>query len=157
MNKPSALPRLVTGMPVRKMIVARFEEPVVDTIGLRVRGRIRAKEDSIPVFQEKSSRCVGLTSQFRDTSTDIDVIVGQPVQHFADVSKVLGITSDVCADEGRGGMAGNQIFEAAHQAVESRKFRSREAPLWSTAQLIESFIGLVYRLKKSGGIAHVDQ
>src|SRR5712691_11604037 len=144
-------------MPIRKVVVIGFEQAVIDTIRPRVRRVVCAKQDPIGVSQKESTRGVRLSSEFRGSRSDVDVIVRQTVEHTAYVSQILRVAAHVGANESRARMAGNDVFESLEQGFQPWKLRTVEAPFGRASQLVPALVRLFQRLKESDRVANMNE
>ena len=84
-----------------KVFVICFKKPVVEPEQIAIGRAVRAVENPVLVLNKESSSCVRLAPQFIDAGTEFDKRVGILIEQFADRCNILGIVSEVRADERR--------------------------------------------------------
>lgn len=79
--------------------VVRFQETIINSIGVGTRCGVRAKHDAILVFEKETSNAIRLTPEFVDPRVDVDVEVGILIKLLPDDRQVFGIVPNMGADK----------------------------------------------------------
>src|SRR5437016_12759647 len=108
-------------MPIGEMIIIRFQKAIINAVRLRIRRYVGSEQDAIGISKKKSARGIWLTAEFRDTCANINVIVGQSIQHTCDIRQVLRITTDMRSNESSSGVPGNHILESGQERFQAGK------------------------------------